>query len=630
MAILGSSCGEIMLIDMLNRLRSDTSGNVAIIAAGALIPLMALIGGGVDTGRAYMAKTQLQAACDAGVLAGRRAMGESGEYADDEKAKAEKMFEFNFDADAVTATDVEFESVDNVEGQVTGTATATVPTVVMKIFGKETLDLTTQCMAELQIANADVMFVLDTTGSMGGTRIAGLRDAVRDFHKTMNGAIKDDNTRVRYGFVPYSMTVNAHDLVADGSMPTSYFRDDARYETRAAQFNKLSYFPTETDVITRETQERDFNSKDKCKAWASNYGDNPQILSGAPPGEVVEKYYQYRSYNRYSDECERRVEKRNVTYETRYLFTKWRYERMPLDTSSFKTLASETIATDISSAYSDVGSEEFYDLQELAEKNGSTLHDVGTATTTWNGCIEERDTVSSATWDPIPSDAYDLDLDSAPVSKETRWRPMWDDVAYSRNYQNSEETSSTYRGSAYAVCPAPMKLFTEVELSEDVENIPTWLDDYVDNLVAKGNTYHDIGMIWGGRLSSSRGIFADNVNKDDKSVSRHLIFMTDGKMEPSIGSYNAYGIEEITNFIAPEGSSTWTVTNRHTARFLAACEEVKAQGTTVWVIAFGTTLTNDMKTCSSSGRAYQSNDTDELKKTFKFIASQVANLRLGL
>ncbi len=101
------------------------------------------------------------------------------------------------------------------EGQVTGTATATVPTVVMKIFGKETLDLTTQCMAELQIANADVMFVLDTTGSMGGTRIAGLRDAVRDFHKTMNGAIKDENTRVRYGFVPYSMTVNAQELVAE-------------------------------------------------------------------------------------------------------------------------------------------------------------------------------------------------------------------------------------------------------------------------------------------------------------------------------------------------------------------------------------------------------------------------------
>ena len=137
-------------------------------------------------------------------------------------------------------------------------------------------------------------------------------------------------------------------------------------------------------------------------------------------------------------------------------------------------------------------------------------------------------------------------------------------------------------------------------------------------------------MIWGGRLSSSRGIFASNVNKDNKAVSRHLIFMTDGKMEPYIYGYNAYGIEVLSNRIAPQNSSTATVTARHNARFLAACEAVKSQGTTVWVIAFGTTLTADLKTCSSDGRAYQSDDTDELKQTFKFIASQVANLRLGL
>ncbi len=112
-----------------------------------------------------------------------------------------------------------------------------------------------------------------------------------------------------------------------------------------------------------------------------------------------------------------------------------------------------------------------------------------------------------------------------------------------------------------------MKLFTEVELSDDVENIPTWLDDYLNDLVAMGNTYHDVGMIWGGRLSSSRGIFAANVNADDKSVSRHLIFMTDGKMEPNIDGYNAYGVEEVSNRIAPLGSSTLTVTARHTARF---------------------------------------------------------------
>ena len=40
----------------------------------------------------------------------------------------------------------------------------------------------------------------------------------------------------------------------------------------------------------------------------------------------------------------------------------------------------------------------------------------------------------------------------------------------------------------------------------------TAFDDYVDRLhPANGNTYHDIGLIWGARLESPTGIFsADN------------------------------------------------------------------------------------------------------------------------
>ena len=617
-----------MLRSVYHRIRQNTAGNVIVIAAAALIPLMALIGGGVDTGRAYMAKTQLQSACDAGVLAGRRAMSASGSYGDSEKAKAERMFDFNFDAGAIDASDVSFETSDNEDGQVTGTAAATVPTVVMAMFGKETLDISAECMAELQIANADVMFVLDTTGSMGGSRIAGLREAVKDFHKTMNVAIKDANTRVRYGFVPYSMTVNAYNLVAGGSLPTSYFVDSAPYETRRAQFNTVVHLPKETTVTGAFEETKSFNKLSKCEKWADNYGDNPETTSGSPPGKVKQKAYSFKSYSSRSDVCTRTVEERETTYEAKFRFSNWRYQQWSLDTSDFKTLSSVAVGTDISSAYADQAG--YYDMVTMAKKNGSELHNVGLTNMTWNGCIEERDTVDDADWDPIPDNAYDLDLDSAHVSDETRWRPMWEGVAYNRDHHQHEDNASYYRDNAYSVCPSPMMLFTEVALSDDPDDVPVWLDNYLTGLVAKGNTYHDIGMIWGGRLSSSRGIFASNVNKDNKAVSRHLIFMTDGKMEPYIYGYNAYGIEVLSNRIAPQNSSTATVTARHNARFLAACEAVKSQGTTVWVIAFGTTLTADLKTCSSDGRAYQSDDTDELKQTFKFIASQVANLRLGL
>ena len=50
----------------LSRIRRDVSGNTIALVAAALVPLTAMIGGGVDVARIYMTKTRLQQACDAG------------------------------------------------------------------------------------------------------------------------------------------------------------------------------------------------------------------------------------------------------------------------------------------------------------------------------------------------------------------------------------------------------------------------------------------------------------------------------------------------------------------------------------------------------------------------------------
>ncbi|WP_416365748.1 TadE/TadG family type IV pilus assembly protein [Sphingomonas aerolata] len=64
----------------LGRLARDTKGNVLAIVAAAILPMTAFIGAGLDLSRAYLVRTRLQQACDAGVLAGRRAMGAGGRY----------------------------------------------------------------------------------------------------------------------------------------------------------------------------------------------------------------------------------------------------------------------------------------------------------------------------------------------------------------------------------------------------------------------------------------------------------------------------------------------------------------------------------------------------------------------
>ena len=49
----------------------------------------------------------------------------------------------------------------------TGTASATLPMTLMRVFGKTTETLTVTCDAEMRLPNTDVMFVLDTTGIDG-------------------------------------------------------------------------------------------------------------------------------------------------------------------------------------------------------------------------------------------------------------------------------------------------------------------------------------------------------------------------------------------------------------------------------------------------------------------------------
>ncbi len=629
----------------LSQLWLDQSGNVALITAASLVPLLALIGGGLDMSRAYMATTQLQSACDAGTLAGRRAMGKSGAYTDAEKTVARRMFDANFDAATIDASSILFETASNDQGQVTGTASARMPTVIMHMFKKDSLDITAKCMAELQVSNTDVMFVLDTTGSMAGTRIAGLREAVKDFHRTMNQAVTSDTTRVRYGFVPYSMTVNVRGLLADPDtpMPLEFFADSAPYESREALFNTPVYIGTTVNLGTTNETYSSRISSSNCNSYGNNTyptsAPNP-VISGSAPSKVTRKTYAFKSWSSSgtTGTCTRTVTTSETTYVTKYAFTNWRYKQVTLGTSAFKTGATVPVGTSMTMPSSTIvpASERFtyadqpgyYDMVTMAKLNGTTMRNVGVTNTVWGGCIEERETVDAASWNPIPSGATDLDLLSPPGSEATRWRPQWERLTYRR--ANRQFTDSTANQSlAVHSCPAPMRLFSEVDLSGDPADVPVWLDNYLNGLVATGFTYHDIGMIWGGRLSSPRGIFADNVNQDSKSVSRHLIFMSDGQMEPNIGGYNAYGIEALSNRVAPLGSDTNTVTARHIARFRAACEAVKADGITVWVVAFGTALTNDMKACSSDGRAFYASDTAALQDQFRYIAAQVANLRLG-
>src|SRR5665213_774027 len=241
----------------LTRLKHDQRGNTLALMAAALIPLIAMVGSAVDISRAYLVKTRLQQACDAGVLAARRTMtGQSVANDTNARTQATNFFNSNLKNGAygatvtsITVSDVN-DSNGNPDGIVDGTASAAVPTTLMRIFGKTTLTMTANCEAQLQVANNDVMFVLDTTGSMNcaaadttsicsdnglveksNARIKALRTAVVGFYNTLSSATTA-GSQLRIGFVPYSITTNVGAL-----LPASDIGDSWTYQSRVANFN---------------------------------------------------------------------------------------------------------------------------------------------------------------------------------------------------------------------------------------------------------------------------------------------------------------------------------------------------------------------------------------------------------
>ena len=95
------------ILAMLRSLGRASAGNVLPLAAGTMIVAAALVGGAVDMGRSYLVQSRLLAACDAAVLAGRRAVGSNG-FDTTAQGQATTYFGTNFDAAQFGARDGSF------------------------------------------------------------------------------------------------------------------------------------------------------------------------------------------------------------------------------------------------------------------------------------------------------------------------------------------------------------------------------------------------------------------------------------------------------------------------------------------------------------------------------------------
>ena len=449
---------------VMSRLLKNEEGNIIALFAAAVIPVVGLVGGGFDMSRIYLTQTRLQGACDAGALIGRKTMG-LGTWAANSNAaitQAERLFDQNFPSGAYGTTGLTRSFAES-NGNVTGTASVTVPMTLMRVLGQESQVVNVNCQAELRVPNTDVMFVLDTTGSMrddllGESKIVGLQKAVKCFYEALAkqnitdvtpsdcGETGDPvasnlgNVQLRFGFVPYAVNVNVGRL-----LPLDYMADQWTYQSREASTgtgtNAVPIYGQESSPVNGGTKNTSVANTDwadteenivvgrKTYEWTSKLtksacdklqAPNSQSINEVGPTELVS---QSPATPVSSDRILTKTYEQETVTATRsykYVFVKDGNKKKGdcvlqfRDTSQNKRITTMTTTTPITWPQNTSFSGWTY---KPVTFNVSGLKDTGSnswrsslqlpignnganTTVNWDGCIEERQTYRGPDGDP--------------------------------------------------------------------------------------------------------------------------------------------------------------------------------------------------------------------------------------
>jgi Flp pilus assembly protein TadG len=190
-------------LGLVPRFRRDRGGNVAIIFALSVIPVLLVVGSAVDLSRAYIVKSRLGEALDHAALA----VG-SNHYLTQAQMTviANDYFNANYPADelgAPGALNLSFTS-----SSVTITAQANLKTTFMALAGMDNITVASLSEVSLDQQSLEVALVLDNTGSMAsGGRLNSLKYAAKTFIDMLyvNPAV---SAGIKVSLVPFSGSVN--------------------------------------------------------------------------------------------------------------------------------------------------------------------------------------------------------------------------------------------------------------------------------------------------------------------------------------------------------------------------------------------------------------------------------------
>ncbi|MCA0318732.1 MAG: pilus assembly protein TadG-related protein [Proteobacteria bacterium] len=191
------------MASILHRFRKQESGVVAILFGIAIIPIMLLVGAGVDYARLSAAQAAAQAAADAAALAAAASRIETEASM---SVVATNYLRANTTGTNADATRITTFRYDTTKREVTLIAEGSISPAFMQLAGYSQLGyrVTANSIRALN-GSTELVLVLDNTWSMSGSKLAALKDSAAELVTTL---WRDPSVDVKIGVVPYADYVN--------------------------------------------------------------------------------------------------------------------------------------------------------------------------------------------------------------------------------------------------------------------------------------------------------------------------------------------------------------------------------------------------------------------------------------
>ncbi|WP_027518432.1 pilus assembly protein [Bradyrhizobium sp. WSM1417] len=261
----------------LARFAAAEQGNIAVIFAIALLPVLGFVGAAIDYSRAAQARSAMQAALDSTSLMVSKDLSSGNITTSQISTKAQAYFNALFTATnalpsvSIAATYTASTSMGSTI-EVTGTGTYT--TAFMKVAGFPTLDVGANSTSAWGLVRMRVALVLDNTGSMADDgKMAAMQTAAKSLVDQLSPLAKTDGD-VYISIVPFAKDVNV-----GASNHSKYWVDfsdwDAARGTRFANHNTWTgcVVDRDQDYDTKNTTPTSGNAGTQFPAEQYSYCD---------------------------------------------------------------------------------------------------------------------------------------------------------------------------------------------------------------------------------------------------------------------------------------------------------------------------------------------------------------------